>query len=165
MTEAMHNRIAQARAERDKLLHRLLALENVLSEVEQRAPLPESSEEMLEQYLTLRAAKTEFSTFTSAHEKQLKARMQRIENELMQRMSDQGLTQIGSKSGTAYIKQVTSATVADWDTLLKYAIDTDQLHLLGKHVNKTAVAEFVKEKDDIPPGVNWYAENVVSIRT
>jgi hypothetical protein len=89
----------------------------------------------------------------------------KIEAEFLLRFQDRGIDNVSAREvGTAYKSTRSSATVADWDTLLDHVRDNDAWEILEHRVNKTAVEQFKAVNDDLPPGVNWSETQVVNFR-
>jgi len=124
----------------------------------------QTTEGLVEKYVMLRDAKA--AAVARFKEKMAKVDdvMAKFEAQLLNQLEATGAESIRTKAGTAYKSVKTSATVADWDAVLEYAITNGLLNLLEKRVNKTAVLEFKEEHNDLPPGVNLREELVVNVR-
>jgi hypothetical protein len=94
-----------------------------------------------------------------------KEKQNKIEVEFLQRFQNRGIDNVSAREvGTAYRSTRSSATVADWDTLLDHVKDNDAWEMLERRVNKTAVEQFKAVNDDLPPGINWSETQVVNFR-
>ena len=87
-----------------------------------------------------------------------------LEAELMERMSQAGATTLGTKYGTASLKQSKKFVITDWDNLLKYIVETESFDILQRRIAANAVKDRVNNEEDVPgiTGVDVYS---VSIRT
>lgn len=89
----------------------------------------------------------------------LKHRRDRIEAEMLRRMTERGAESIRTSSGTVYKIMRTSATVADWDSFFnQFVVPNQAWEFIERRANKTSVAQYRQENDDIPPGLNWREE-------
>jgi hypothetical protein len=89
--------------------------------------------------------------------------LDRIENFLLKRLTDQGVEAIRTKFGTAYTQERTSANVADWDMFLAFVREGEHWSALEKRVSKTFVDAHKQEHNDVPPGINVRVERVLNI--
>lgn len=121
-------------------------------------------EQIVDKYLQLRDQKKVFKDEYDAKVAEIDAAMERIENYLLAEMQKSGLKNLPTEAGTAYMSTRTSATVADWDSLLHFVKEHELWTMLEKRVSKTAVEEYVAANDDLPPGVNITQAVVVNIR-
>jgi hypothetical protein len=94
----------------------------------------------------------------------IREQMGKIENWLQNQLQTQGLQNFKGGSGTAFLKQVSSATVEDWDATLAFIKDQGAWELLERRVSKTVVEDYVESTGNIPPGVNLKRETVVQVR-
>jgi hypothetical protein len=122
-------------------------------------------DELTKLYIQLRDALDEQ---TRAY-KELKARVEaaqlEIEVELMRKLEALGVTNFKCEHGTAFKTTKTTASMADWDAFMQFVRDGEHYEFLNHSVNKTAVADYMEANDgEIPPGVNWRAEQVVQVR-
>jgi hypothetical protein len=94
----------------------------------------------------------------------LREKMDKIEAWLQNQLQSQGLKNFKGASGTAFLKEVTSATVQDWDATLAFIKEQDRWELLERRVAKTVVEDYVESTGEIPPGVELKRETVVQVR-
>ena len=119
---------------------------------------------LVEGYIALRDKKAEMK---ARHEQELapiQAMLDKIEVHLLQQMQEQGVESYRTAVGTAYTSTRTSATVADWDSLLSFVQANGLWQMLERRVSKTAVDEYAAVHKDLPPGVNFRSEVVVNVR-
>ena len=90
--------------------------------------------------------------------------LDKLDARLLTYLSNANAESIRTDAGTFFKTTKTSATVADWDSLLGYILANDAYHMLEKRVAKQAVAEFKEEKNDLPPGVNWREVLSIGVR-
>lgn len=120
--------------------------------------------DLIDKYVKLRDKVAEIKKEAEEKTKPLAALMARIEGALADAIGTSD--SVKTEHGTAFFKEVTSATVADWDTVLQWIMESpDRAHFFERRINKTAVEDFIKESDgDLPPGVNYKAARVVQVR-
>tara|TARA_B110000908_G_scaffold148558_1_gene181122 strand:- start:985 stop:1386 length:402 start_codon:yes stop_codon:yes gene_type:complete len=94
-----------------------------------------------------------------------KGKQNKIEVEFLRRFQDRGIDNVSARGvGTAYRTTRSSATVADWDSLLEHVKTNEAWELLERRVNKTAIEQFKTVEGDLPPGINWSETQVVNFR-
>lgn len=93
-----------------------------------------------------------------------KAKQEKIEGLLLQRFREDGVTAISGPAGTAYTKKTTSVTMADGGIFFDFCKNNDAWALADVRPNKTNIAAYREENDDLPPGVNWSETTTVAIR-
>lgn len=119
---------------------------------------------LVEGYITLRDKKAEIK---ARHEQELapiQAMLDKIEVHILQHMQEHGVESCRTPVGTAYMSTRTSATVADWDSLLSFVQTNGLWQMLERRVAKTAVDEYAAMHKDLPPGVNYTQSIVVNVR-
>lgn len=123
-------------------------------------------DQMIEKYIALRDKKAELETAHKAKLAPINEGLEKIENFLLAKMQEQGLTSFPVKGvGTAYQSERTSVTMASWDDFKPFIQEQeDPFRFLDRKVNKTAVEEYMAEHQDVPPGVNVRREVVVNVR-
>lgn len=94
-----------------------------------------------------------------------KSMLDKVELVIKQHLDATGTDSVTVRGvGTAYTTTRVSASVADWDATLPFIIKNDAWAMLERRVNKTAVQEYLKEKGELPPGVNMSQQVVVNVR-
>lgn len=121
-------------------------------------------ESVVEKYIKLRDMKAEIQAEAKAKLAKLEDHMTRMEAALLAAFDENGMESVRTKAGTAYKSLRTSATVADWDTVLGFVRDQELWSMLERRVSKDAVLQFREAHNDLPPGVNWREEIVVNVR-
>lgn len=94
-----------------------------------------------------------------------KSKQDKIEAEFLRRFNERNIDNVSARGlGTAYRQVRTSATVADWSTMLEFVLENNLWELLERRVSKTAVQQYIEEHSDLPPGVNWSETQVVNFQ-
>lgn len=120
--------------------------------------------EIVKRYIALRDKKAELKAEYDGKVKPVDEAMTRIENYLLKTMQDLGVDSVKTEFGTPYISTKVSHTSEDWPATLNWAIEGGHWNLFEKRVNKTFVDTFIKEHDDLPPGVKTTTDRTVNIR-
>ena len=121
-------------------------------------------DEVIERYIALRDRKAALKARYEEEAGKLDAAMTQCEAYIGKELERTGATSLKTKFGTAYFQNRSSATVADWDSLLTWILEKDMLNMLERRVSKAAVDEYIAAHSDLPPGVNYRQERVVNIR-
>jgi hypothetical protein len=120
---------------------------------------------LLKLFIGLRDRRAERKAAYQADDEGDRMNQDKIEVEFLRRFQERGIDNVSARGvGTAYKSTRSSATVADWDSLLVHVQEHDAWELLERRVNKTAVEQFKAVNDDLPPGVNWAESQVVNFR-
>ena len=123
-----------------------------------------STDELIDKYIKIRDRKEALAKQHKEELAQYVKAMKAIENDMLRRLNDEQAEKIGTKHGTAYKTVRTSATVADWETVLQYIVDREMWGLLEHRVAKQAVEEHIECIGTTPPGVKIVRDLNVNIR-
>jgi len=121
-------------------------------------------DQLIDKYIQLRDRKSEIKERYETAVAQIDEAMEKVENVILAHLNQHNVDSVAGSTGTAFKQSVTSATVQDRDAFMAYVRENDAWHLLDARANKTAVAEYKRDKEAIPPGVNWREEIVVRVR-
>jgi len=121
-------------------------------------------DQLIDKYIRLRDRKGEIKEKYETAVAQIDDAMEKVENVILAHLNAHNVDSVAGETGTAFKQTVSSATVQDRDAFMGYVRGNDAWHLLDARVNKTAVAEFRRDHEAIPPGVNWREEIVVRVR-
>lgn len=135
--------------------------------IDQQAPVQGQKpniETVVARYVDLRDRKAAMKADLDKSLEKIDEAMERLERYMLNYLTETGLSSVGTGEYTAYTASVTSVTTADKQAFLDYVKEQEEWGLLDVRPSKTAVVEFRKENDDLPPGVNWREEKVVRIR-
>lgn len=73
---------------------------------------------------------------------------------LLRYLTTNGLENIKTPVGTAFLTTKATASLKDPDEFMKYVLANSRFDLLDRKANTTAVKQFLKENNALPPGVN-----------
>lgn len=71
----------------------------------------------------------------------LKQELKRIEAALLKLMNQEGIRAIKSDAGTAYLSEVKTVAVEDWQTVVDHIMETGRLELLERRISKSVALE------------------------
>jgi hypothetical protein len=120
--------------------------------------------ELVEKYIQCRDKKAEYKAEYDLKVAKVEEAMDKIENKFLEVFASTGMESIRTEFGTAFASSRTSCTVADKEVFMDYVIKNQEWPLLEVKPAKKAVEEFKTATDELPPGLNWTVERVVSVR-
>jgi len=119
---------------------------------------------LVAEYVTLRDEIKNREAEQKLELKPLKETLEGLNTNLLERLNDVGGNSIATDSGTVYRTEKKSASLADPKAFMDYVVENDAFDLLDRKANVTAVAEFIKENNAPPPGVNFSSTYIVGVR-
>lgn len=123
-----------------------------------------TAEQVIAGYLKLRGKLDEARHAFQETEKEIKGKMEQLENWLLQNMQAVGTTQLKGSAGVAYQQEDTKASAADWPTVWDFCANTGRFDFLEKRLSNKAVKEYLEQTGELPPGVNIHRELKVVVR-
>lgn len=87
-----------------------------------------------------------------------------LNNQLLYMLDQSGAQSARTMAGTVYRKETKSATIADAATFRRYVIGSEAYDLVDWRANATAVAEYITENGEPPPGLNYRTTINVGVR-
>jgi len=118
----------------------------------------------VEQYIALRDRRKELEAKAKESVAPYKAAMEAIEAELLQHMNVTGASSIATPSGTAYQSVKQSATIRDGAAFRTWVVDNQQWGVVDWRANASAVFEYIKLQQHVPPGLNTSQYVAVNFR-
>lgn len=101
----------------------------------------------------------------------LEARKTKVQEEktkvaaaIMDFLQKNGIENLRTASGTCYISERTTASVADPKAFMDFVIEAKNWELLDKRANPVRCTEFTKEHGFAPPGVNLNTTKTLGVR-
>lgn len=119
---------------------------------------------VVEKYIILRDRKAELKKEFERNVESIDAGLAKCETYFLGQMYKMGLDSLPTKHGVPYKTTRTSATVADPEIFRQWVIANGAWPALDVKANKTFVAAFKEEHQDLPPGINWREEITVNVR-
>ena len=122
---------------------------------------------MIEGYIALRDKKKKIADEQGDVLKKYTEAMHQIEEYLQAHMQQQGVQNISTPEGTAFLKTSRRATVADKSAFREYVISTANFDLADFSAKVEAVEDFVRDpanNGSLPPGVNFTTFQSVGVQ-
>jgi hypothetical protein len=119
--------------------------------------------DMVEKYVQLRDRKAELEKAHKEKIAKFNAAMGKIEAFLMDYFNRIGVESARTPSGTAFKSTQTSVKVDDREAFLEFVKANEAWAFLESRANKSAVDEFLKEFEELPPGVSVSRRSVINI--
>ncbi len=88
----------------------------------------------------------------------------KLEGEIMAFLEETGSSSVRTPLGTCPTTTRYTASLVDAEVFMKYVVDNHKFYLLDRRANATAVKDYVKENNALPPGVNLNAICSVGVR-
>ncbi len=120
--------------------------------------------ELVAMYIQLRDKKAEYKAEYESKVAKIEENLDKIEAKLLQVFDESGMDSVKTEAGTAYKSTRVSVTTGDKDAFMEFVRTNDEWPLLEVRPSKSAVEQYREQHDDLPPGINWRAEQVVNIR-
>jgi len=121
-------------------------------------------ETLVAEYVVLRDMIKAKETEQKLELKPLKDTLEQMNSDLLENLNLVGGNSIATDSGTVYRTEKKSASLADPKAFMDFVLENEAFDLLDRKANVTAVAEFIKENNAPPPGVNFSSTYVVGVR-
>jgi hypothetical protein len=125
---------------------------------------PVDIEHRVEQYVALR---DEIKRRDDQHKEEMKPfreLLDKFNGELLNALEAVNGKSVSTSAGTVYRTEKKSAALADPGVFMQFVIDNELFDLLDRKANVTAVADYLKDKGELPPGVNFSTTFVAGVR-
>ena len=119
---------------------------------------------IVEKYIKLRDKKAEKKKAYEADVELIESVMKKVEGVMQAYFTEHGMESVRTDAGTVYRGTRTSCSVADKEAFFNWLKETGEWPLLDIRASKTNVEEYVKENQDLPPGLNWNSEPTIGVR-
>lgn len=120
--------------------------------------------EVVEAYIMLRDARDALRKKQAEDMIPITSKMSKLEAWLQNYLGSQNLNSLKVDSGTAFLKQVSSATVDDGEAFLEFVRESGMWELIERRCAKSVVDDYVEQKGQLPPGVKYSRETVCQVR-
>lgn len=125
---------------------------------------PDNAGTLVEKYVRLRDALKVADDIHSGKTKAARELLVTINNQLLDALHKSGSESVKTASGTAYLTQKKSATIADGEVFRSFVTDNHAFELVDMKANAVAVKEYLDEHRCLPPGVNYTSVFAVNVR-
>lgn len=116
------------------------------------------------QYVQVRDALKRMDEKHAAERKPLQELQDILSGKLREFLDNNNLESLKTDQGTCYTSTRYSASLADPDAFMTFVISNQAFHLLDRRANATAVQDYVKEHNQLPPGCNLNGIQSVGVR-
>lgn len=168
----------------EKVLEGLARIDALLSETEQsyaqemetllrqRTKLMEwlwthgshTMDSVVERFIMIRDRRLHFKKTFEAIDKAEALEMDKHDVWMLQMLKQTDATSIRTSHGTAYTQTKNRYSGADWPIFWNFIKENDRFDMLEKRVGQKAVEDYRDETGDIPPGLNVFSEETVTVR-
>jgi hypothetical protein len=119
-------------------------------------------DELVSLYIKLRDRRAKRKAEYELDDAKDKGFQEKIEAKLMAYFNETGVESARTDAGTAFKSVKISATVADRDSYMPWAIEHPEF--LPSSVNKSAVEAYLESTGELPPGVNVSRVATINVR-
>jgi len=150
---------ASLSGERDRLNMAIAKLEDYLWEHGEH-----TADSITEEFVALRDARAALKKQYENEDNALKEQMARRDVWLLTAINAMGCESIRTSHGTAYKQTKTRSSCGDWPAYWNYMKEHDRFDLVEKRVSQGAISKMIEDEEELPPGVNLFSEDVVTVR-
>lgn len=111
-------------------------------------------EKWVDQYVAVRDAKRAFEEQHKTDLKKYTDILDLLEGHLQSFFNENGLENVKTGAGTAYLSTIYRASIADKQAFTSFVIEKSRWDLVDWKANAPATKGFVKKEKTLPPGVN-----------
>jgi hypothetical protein len=90
--------------------------------------------------------------------------LEKMEAVMMSALNAAGVDSAKTPSGTVFMSERSSATVADRDLFFDFVREHEAWDMLESRVNKTSVTQYLETTQALPPGINYRTEKTINVR-
>jgi hypothetical protein len=126
--------------------------------------LPPNFNLRIAQYVKLRDKIREIEEKHKSELKPYRDTLEQLNGVMLNALLAIGSDSTSTEAGTVYRTMKKSASIADVSTFWKYVVENEAWDLIDKRANVTAVADFIEEHKNPPPGVNFNTRFEVGVR-
>lgn len=116
-------------------------------------------------YIAIRDARHALRQEFEEKDKDLKAKQDRLESEMLRLLQESNTDSVKTEFGTFYRQEEITPSCSDWDTFYHWIASNEAFDALERRIKKTFVKEYMDTHGGaVPPGVNVYREYAVRVR-
>lgn len=120
--------------------------------------------DLIAKYVALRDKKAEIEKAQKEQLARFKTVMDKIEAMILDHFNETGVESARTPAGTAFKSIKSNVRVDDRDAFMAFVRDTEGWAFLESKANKSAVDEYLKVNEALPPGVSLSRVATVNIR-
>lgn len=126
--------------------------------------MAEDINKRVEQYVALRDIVRGIDEKWEGEKKKYTTLMEEVAGRIQKFMSENNITDnLKTASGTCYVSTRYSASVQDGEAFMKF-VAQGNFDMIERRANATAVKDYVKANNQLPPGVNLSAIQSLGVR-
>jgi hypothetical protein len=118
----------------------------------------------VEKFITLRDHKTKAKKEFDKSMARVNQGLEVLEGSILAALQEQGLKNVKTDNGTAYMNTMSSATVKDRDIFEAWAKETGNSGAMDIRANKKAIRELLDEGIEEVPGVTYSERITIGVR-
>jgi len=115
-------------------------------------------------YLRLRDAALAIMREAEAKVAEIGQVMDKISSQMLAEMNESNASSIRTGAGTIIRQEDLKPRATDWDAFYRWIAENDAFEFLERRVTKNAVASYLKDHEEPPPGVSVLREWKVTVR-
>lgn len=116
-------------------------------------------------YRKIRDARSAATKAYEAKDAEYKEKLETLETAMLKILLDANTNSMATDAGTFYKTEVIKPAAADWDTFYNWIIENNALDALERRIKVAFVKDYMEQHEgEIPPGLNVYRENKVTVR-
>jgi len=90
---------------------------------------------------------------------------ERGEQWLMQKLEEQGISNVATETHSVFCNDSLRASCGDWNALSEFITKTGNVDLLEHRVSSKSVKQYMEDNDgELPPGVKTFTQRKINIR-
>jgi hypothetical protein len=120
--------------------------------------------EVVQAYIVLRDARDALKKKQADDMIPITSKMQKLEGWLQNYLTGNKVNSLKVDSGTAFLKEVSSATVEDGEAFIEFVRASGMWELIERRCAKSVVDDYVEQHGTLPPGVKYSRETVCQVR-
>lgn len=119
---------------------------------------------LVEEYLRLRDEEDRVRNRMEKELSDIRVEKGKIEIQLQQQIQDLRVESLRTKLGTVFVTTKASVRVADKQVLKDFVEGSGEWSLLDIKANRNAVAEYLEQHNELPPGIDYRQYQEVNVR-
>jgi hypothetical protein len=124
-----------------------------------------SVEKLVKVYIKMRDKHTEMSREFQEQEKQLKDKMAKVKEALLDHCKEHNVDSVRTGEGLFFRTVRQNYWTSDWESMGKFVVEHNAPELLEKRLHQGNIKQFLEENPTLlPPGINVDSEYSVTIR-
>jgi hypothetical protein len=128
------------------------------------AETPVDGSQWIADYVAVRDMKAKLEEAHKERVAQYNELLAKLEVKILQFLQEHNIDTVSSKAGTAYVRTVKSASIADGELFKGFVLNNEAFELVDWKANANAVSDYITENGAAPPGVNFSTMQKIGVR-